>query len=131
MIRLRRGLESEGYEVTADATQRRRIAVMELRSPLCVSNGVALRGSLAARGYAYVVCPASLVVATWITLRRVGLEPKQTVFVHPFLGEPASDAVLICRPAKRGGLSVTLEVSEGSLPLDANVDASACGGGGV
>jgi len=69
---------------------------------------VALRLCLVARGYAFVVCPASHLVTAWLQLRRAGLEPKRTVLVHPALSLPAIEAIVVCRPAKRGGLSVML-----------------------
>lgn len=86
---------------------RPRVLAAALQGPLDSREARAFRTSLAARGHVYVACPAHLVVSTWTVLRSVGLEPKRTVFVH-FADAPATDAIVVARPAKRGGLVVEL-----------------------
>lgn len=101
-------LRDEGHAVRADNVGRPRVLAVGLQGPLDARAARALRTSLAARGHVYVACSVRLVVSTWTVLRSVGLEPKRTVLVHPSVDAPATDAIVVARPAKRGGLVVEL-----------------------
>jgi hypothetical protein len=105
-------LRDEGHAVRADDVEHPRVLAACLQGPLDAREARAFRTSLAARGHVYVACPAYLVVSTWTVLRSVGLEPKRTVFVHPSADAPATDAIVVARPAKRGGLVVELAAAE-------------------
>lgn len=101
-------LRDNGHAVRTDHVGRPRVLAVGLRAPLDTHEARVFRTSLAARGHAYLACPAHLVVSTWTVLRNVGLEPKRTVFVHTSAEAPATDAIVVARPAKRGGLVVEL-----------------------
>jgi len=87
-----------------------RTCVCEFPTGLVAEDAVAMRKSMAPRGCAFVMCSASAVVSTWLSLRAGGLEPKRTVFAFPDVGSPASHAIIVCKPAKHGGMSVDIAV---------------------
>lgn len=101
-------LSDEGYTVRRTLVKGASLVLIRATQPLDPELARCVRGALGSRGRIYVVCPAPHVISSWLSLRRAGLEPKNTVFVHPAAGVPATVAVVVALPAKRGGLTVHL-----------------------
>ena len=109
---LRKALDEAGVRVVENGIEQTRAIVLELR--VDADNGIVdardsvakLRGRLPRRVTVFVLCPANTVVCAWLALRLAGFEPKRTVFAYEVFDQPATYAIIVCRHAKRGGMSV-------------------------
>ncbi len=101
-------LTDEGYVVRRALVKGASLVLIRAVQPLKPELARKVRVSLGPRGRACVTCPASHVIACWFSLRDAGLEPKQTVLLHPAADAPATVAIVVALPAKRGGLTVHL-----------------------
>lgn len=99
-------LQQEGFLLRADLAAGAAAVVLHVE-PDGLSPRLAgrLRTALGPRGRIVAVCSGTQVVAVWLTLRHAGLEPKRTVIVGH---AQQQQAVVLARPAKRGGLCVEL-----------------------
>lgn len=103
---LRALLTEEGYTVRGSLVKGASRVLIRASQGLDPQVARSVRVSLGPKGRVCVACPATHAVSSWLSLRRAGLEPKRTVFVHPTADAPAVIAVVLAHPAKRGGLTV-------------------------
>lgn len=104
----------EGYAVREELVPGAAAIILRVVESFDPDEARRVRAALGTRGRVIVACRAALVIDVWTTLRRVGLESKRTLFVHA-PGGAATDAIILARVAKRGGLSVQI-VTAGESP---------------
>jgi len=109
---MRETLTRDGYTVLEELVPGATAIIVRVGDSFRPDEARRVRAALGSRGRVIVACCASMVIDVWTTLRRVGIESKRTLFVHAS-GGAATDAIILARVAKRGGLSVQI-VSGGS-----------------